>query len=483
MFFFIVSFLFMVGGTFVISEGIDLLVQPRRIVRKTSLILLRYLPVVIACGMFLCLTGSIWLSLLLSAVLMSVVVTASNLKLRLLNEPLVFVDLTLIGAFIKHPRFYLHGLPLLVRLLVVVGGMLLLYLLAWASSSSIMLRVVGLLEAVTSGGLLWWLLERESRSEGLKPDLWADIRNNGLLPTVLLYATRCYRLPPLPSRTALPRNITAPGSVIIIQCESFADPADLEKGWASLPALAQCRKEAVQWGRLLPSGLGAYTMRSEYGVLCGDDEATLSYRLFNPFLTAKQSLSHALPNRLKHFYKKALFLHPYDLRFYGRKYLLPLWGFNDIIGREHFSDLDKIGPYVGDAALTAYLLEYIQRNDRFLAYCVTIENHGPWKKGRLGQSNGAAAWHQHAQNGDTMLRELLTGIKASGRDIMLVFFGDHRPALEVLPAFEGLERSTPYVILRPNAPDGEYKPSDPVDMTPAELHHSILRHVSGRESS
>lgn len=479
---FVIVFWVMAVGSFAIGEGTDLLVQPKRILRKNSLILLRCLPVMVVDSVFLCLTGSIWFSLLLSTVLMSVLVTASNLKLRLLNEPLVFTDFALIGAFVKHPRFYLQGVPLSVRLSVVIGGVLLLYFLIGASTWGIMLRAFGFLEAVMSGGLLWWLLERGSRPEGPLPDLWADMRDNGLLPTLLLYAMRCCRLPPLPARTALPRNITAPDSVIIIQCESFADPADLDKNWTSPPALAQCREEAVQWGHLLPSGLGAYTMRSEYGVLCGDDEALLSYRFFDPFLTAEQSPSHALPNRLKAFYPKACFLHPYDLGFYGRKRLLPLWGFNDIIGREYFSERDKVGPYVGDASLTTHLLEYLRKNEHFLAYCVTIENHGPWKKGRLGQSSAATAWYQHVQNGDTMLGELLAGIKASGRDIMLVFFGDHRPTFEALPASEGLERSTPYVILRPNALNGVHKSSDPIDMTPAELHRSILRHVDGEES-
>ncbi|MCL1513339.1 LTA synthase family protein [Parasaccharibacter sp. TMW 2.1891] len=476
--YYITELCLMIVGSLVIGEGIDLFVHPVRIVRKPSLVLLRCFPVMMATGIFLCLTGVIWLSLLLSAILMGLLVTASNLKLRLLNEPLVFTDFALIDAFMKHPRFYLQGIPPAVRCVVVAGGAGVLYLLAWASSLSVELRLMGCIEAVAVGLCLWWLLARGSRSDETGPDVWRDVREGGLLPTLLLYAWRCHELAPLPVRPALLRTAAAPESVIVIQCESFADPAELKNEWSPLPELVRCRQEAVQWGRLLPSGLGAYTMRSEYGVLCGDDEEMLSYRRFDPFLTADQSPSHALPNRLKHFYETALFLHPYDLRFYGRNRLLPLWGFNDVIGRECFSEQDRVGPYVGDAALTARLLTYLQKNDHFLAYCVTIENHGPWKKGRLEQSSGAEAWHQHVQNGDAMLRELLAEIKGSGRDIMLVFFGDHRPALEALPAVEGLERGTPYVILRPNGPEGSRVSSEPVDVTPAELHRSILHHVS-----
>lgn len=477
MLYYVVKFFFIIVGSLVVGESIDLLVRPSRLLRKSSLIFLRCLPVMVTAGVFLCLTGVVWLSLVLSVILLTVLVTASNLKLRLLNEPLVFTDFALLGAFVKHPRFYLQGIPSTVRFCIVVGGVVLLYLLIWASSSAVGLRLAGCVEAVVSGMCLWGLLKRESRRRGVGPAVWRDVCEWGLLPTLLLYARRYRELEPLPARPVLSRAVTAPESVIIVQCESFAEPAELRNEWAALPELDQCRQEAVQWGRFLPSGLGAYTMRSEYGVLCGDDEEMLSYRLFDPFLTANQSPSHALPNRLKYFYEKALFLHPYDLRFYGRNRLLPSWGFNDIIGGEYFSEQDRVGPYVGDAALTAQLLAYLRENDHFLAYCVTIENHGPWKKGRLGQSSGAEAWHKHARNGGRMLQDLLEEIKASGRDVMLVFFGDHRPALEVLPAVEGLERSTPYVILRPNGPKGNEVSSEPVDVTPAELHRSILRHV------
>lgn len=477
--YYIVPLLIMIVGSFFVGEGIDLFIRPFRGLRKPRFILLRALPVMMAGSIFLCLTGAVGISLLLVAVLMSVIVTASNLKMRLLNEPLVFTDLALIGSFFKHPRFYIQGIPLAVRFLSVFGFFILLYLIVLASSLDLRVRLVGVLGAIVSGGLLWRLLERDSDIEARQPALWADIYDNGLLPTLLLYAVRCRKLPSLPVKEALPRTPGAPESVIIIQCESFADPADLKKEWAPLSALLQYKKEAVQWGRFLPSGLGAYTMRSEYGVLCGDDEAALSYRLFDPFLTADQSPSHALPRRLRRFYEKALFLHPYDLRFYGRNRLLPLWGFTDIIGRERFPEGERVGPYVSDRALTAELLRYLQQNNHFLAYCVTIENHGPWKKGRLGQPSGADAWHQHVQNGDAMLRELVEGIRESGRDVMLVFFGDHRPALEPLPAVEGLERSTPYVIMRPNAPEAIKVADNPVDVTPAGLHRSILKHIGG----
>lgn len=478
MFTYVISIVMMVAGSFLGGEGIDIFVRPTHFLRKPQKCALRGLPVLLGSNIFLVVTGSVMLSLIMSLMILAVIVTASNLKLRLLNEPLVFTDFSLVGSFIRHPRFYLQGIPFFLRIVVLVVGVLLVCLLIRASSSEMGLRYVGLVGMFVSGAILWKLLVSYGCLDSQSPVLWSDIRDHGLLPTLLLYAVRWRHLSSLPDRSALQERLGAPDAVVIIQCESFANPADLDESWEELPFLSRYQKEAVQWGRFFPSGLGAYTMRSEYGVLCGDDEEDLSYRCFDPFLTADQSPSHALPNRLQHFYRKALFLHPYDMRFYGRHKTMPRWGFTDIVGCERFSESDRVGPYVGDASLADFLLDYLKQNERCLAYCVTIENHGPWKRGRIGQASGEEAWHQHAKHGDEMLHKLVEGIKESGRDVFLAFFGDHRPALKALPPVEGLERSTPYVMLRPNGPKGNDVSSEPVDVTPAELHRSILRHVS-----
>lgn len=63
---------------------------------------------------------------------------------------------------------------------------------------------------------------------------------------------------------------------MIVQCESFTDPVTLFGDPAlALPGLERARAMAWQSGRLLVSGFGAYTMRTEYGVLFGLPEEQL----------------------------------------------------------------------------------------------------------------------------------------------------------------------------------------------------------------
>ncbi|MDF7673278.1 LTA synthase family protein [Acetobacteraceae bacterium ESL0709] len=439
---------------------------------------LRILPILLLNSLFLLLSGSLLFSLFMGALLMTILVTGSNLKLRLLNEPLVFTDLALVSAFIKHPAFYLQAVPLITRIMAIIGSAGLILILIYTSSRSVTIRLEGGVVALLSGALLWIILERKSRPDSPAPALWADVRDKGLLPTLMLYTCRWERESPLPAQSPLSFVQGAPEAVLIIQCESFADPTCLNPEWQALPELEKSRKEAFLWGELNPSGLGAYTMRSEYGVLCGESDQVLSYRQFDPFLAATHRSSHALPRRLEYFYRDALFLHPYDLRFYGRDRLMPSMGFTEIVGGKQFKQSDHYGPYVSDRALTDFLLDYLDHHKNFLAYCVTIENHGPWKNGRLGQKTGSESWYTHVRHSDAMLGTLREAIKASGRDIMLVFFGDHRPALAAVPPVEGLERTTPYVILRPNSEDCSGITKLPVKLTPAELHETILGIIS-----
>jgi hypothetical protein len=76
-----------------------------------------------------------------------------------------------------------------------------------------------------------------------------------------------------------------------------------------------------------------------------------------------------------------------------------------------------------------------------------------------------------------MLDDLIQYLSTDGRPALLVFFGDHRPSIPGVTA-PGGARHTPYVVVRFDA-GGRILKSDsaPIDLTPAALHHLILRCV------
>lgn len=87
------------------------------------------------------------------------------------------------------------------------------------------------------------------------------------------------------------------------------DPTDLEDVQAipEMPEFSRLMNTATRSGKYLVNHFGAYTMRSEYGVLFGRDEEALGFRKYDPYLTAKEELSFSLANRLKIFLQTEYF--------------------------------------------------------------------------------------------------------------------------------------------------------------------------------
>lgn len=429
-------------------------------------------------GLLLILTGSPIVAAAGVVILIGALSLISNIKRRVLGEPLVFSDFALLGAVFRHPQFYLSALRpwqvvVLAGGLIGLGGTLVLL-----SNAAVAPRLAGAGLALGAGTVLAMALARLVRAGFAEvPDPDADVARLGLLPCLLAHwRFWCVSSDPLPC-DATPITGDRHQLVVIVQCESFTDPAELFGDPAlALPGLERARAMAWQSGRLAVSGFGAYTMRTEYGVLFGLPEERLGMRRFDPFLTAKREASWALPNRLDHGSWDRWFVHPHDMRFYGRNRLMPASGFATLVGQEFFP---KPGPgegrYVTDAAMTDQILALAQDGERAgLIYAVTIENHGPWPAEQGDEKKLIAPYLRLLANSDAMLTRLLDELPRLGRPVTFCFFGDHRPSIP-RASEPGAERHTPYVLLRFAANGKAITGSGTArDLAPAMLHHAIL---------
>lgn len=442
----------------------------------------------LALGMALMLTGAMVTSAALVAALAALLALVSNIKNKVLGEPLVFSDFALIGAVFQHPHFYVSALRGWQIGLIIGGTAGVLAILAGFSSLALPPRIGGLVLAVVAAAALIQLLRSPMwHPVRAQPDVHRDVRAHGLLATLLVHWTG-WRRQPDPAPCAAPRIAAAANPlVIVVQCESFTDPADLlGENACPMPGLAAARSLAQHRGRLLVPGFGAYTMRTEYGVLFGRSEDALGLRKFDPFLTAHREASFCLPNRLCDQTWQSLFVHPHDLRFYGRDRLMAAAGFGALVGEDAFSPPEPgAGRYVSDAAVADAIIALASKAaSATFIYAVTIENHGPWPvpKGDAAGPGNAPYW-QLVRNTDAMLARLVAFARACGRPVTLCFFGDHRPSIPGVSE-PGDERHTPYVVLSFDA-DGAALAGEPAaaDLTPAQLHHLILdtirRYASG----
>ena len=443
-------------------------------------------------GLLLALCGSIPVAAILALAMLALLVLSSNAKYALLGEPLLFSDLALIGAIFRHPQFYLSAVGIRQRiavaaaaalLLAVIGRLFVPVLSPHLAGGALMLAALAVL-AISMRVRPWRDLARLADAD-------ADVACLGFAPTLLLYWQRWRegRDPPPCADVARQPPAAPPAFLVIVQCESFADPVELfADPDLTLPGLAGARENAWQWGRLEVSGFGAYTMRTEYGVLFGRNEEELGFRRYDPFLTASGEASYALPARLRGW--RSLFVHPHDMRFYGRDRIMPAGGFAQLVGEDRFAPpAPGEGRYVTDAAVAKEVLALVGAgvaSGPRLVYAVTMENHGPWAPdGSAGGHDLVPGYLRLVRHGDAMLTTLLEGLAALAaqheRPAMLVFFGDHRPSIPGATA-PGGDRHTPYVMMRLDAAGAFVRRGADarVDLTPAGLHHAMLEAVLGK---
>ena len=433
-------------------------------------------------GLGLAGSGNAPVAALLALALLALFTVASNAKFTMLGEPVVFSDLALLIAILRHPRFYFTAISRRDRMLAAIAGVLALGLLVVLFRPAPVPHATGVALTIGAVGVLFVLLRGRWFARAMPTStLEGDLVRYGLIATLLLYWQHWRALsdpPPCPPLSTAQTSDVPPELIVIVQCESYADPVALT-GDASraLPGLERARAEAWQYGELAVSGFGAYTMRTEYGVLFGREEETLGLRRYDPFLTALGETSYAMSTRLKAVGYRCTFVHPHDLRFYGRDRLMPAIGFDRLIGEEHFAAAPANGGrYVDDRTLGTSLHDLIQADAApSLIYAVTMENHGPWDKHREpGSSGGLDAYLRHLRNSDDMLGALSDQLASDGRPALLVFFGDHRPSIPGVIE-PGGARHTPYVMLRFGSDGQPIAGAGRVDLSPAGLHHAILR--------
>lgn len=471
-----------------VCAGIDTQAFPRarRLIRSYCGLTIN---AAIATGIFgavIVICGNPVLAVVVVVALQALFIGVSNAKFVMLGEPLLFTDLALIGALFKHPQFYMSAIKprqglLAITAFIAVGGML-----VWFSPSGWEKRIPGLAFAVLATAVLTvFQLGRIANILAPVPAALSDTSRLGLWPVMALYSVRWRSArDAIPCTTAPVRwRFGCPDLIFIVQCESYADPCDLglnqpEIPATSLPGLAAAKAAAIDHGKLLVSGFGAYTMRTEYGVLFGRDESALGFRCYDPFLTAIRDKSYAMPHRIEGW--TTHFVHPHDMNFYSRKRIMAAAGFTELSGEEMFSTAQtKDERYVSDKAIADFLIERARTlSEPGLFYAVTIANHGPWTS--TDSCSNEKVYLDKLGRSDAMLIQLMAGIAGLKRPALLVFFGDHRPSIPGIVK-PGKDLHTPYVMLRTDS-NGRFidciAPS--VDRTPADLHHQILAEMERR---
>jgi len=255
------------------------------------------------------------------------------------------------------------------------------------------------------------------------------------------------------SRQALEARLqSAPASgerpdIVVVQSESFFDPG-IMRGYENsdfTPNLKRLEKHGVS-GKLHVPTFGGGTIRTEFEMLTG-----LSLRYFDelqfPYLTLEQKVVPSVVRTLRAHGYATTAIHGNDPAFWNRAAAFRKIGFDRFLSQADFpKTAPNDGKYMADSAMTDEIMRQLKDSGppQFL-FAISIEAHGPYDvppadvaaRDAIPVPPGLAArdkqelqtYLYHAQHADAELGRLARLLARRDRPTLLLFYGDHLPAL------------------------------------------------------
>ncbi|TNE60801.1 MAG: LTA synthase family protein [Alphaproteobacteria bacterium] len=411
----------------------------------------------------------------------------SNLKNKVLGEPLVAPDLETTRHLFIYPEFYVNyvGAFRFIGTLVLVASALLAGILletSFASHQTLVPAPLGWLIGLVGWCLFLWLGARlvlmvvnedTAARFGITFDIRTDVARFGLFPLMLIYGILLLEKKDkshLANAPEVKANASPLPDLVVLQAESYFDvtrlygllPDGAAQGW---PALEDIITGGVAHGKLHVPVWGASTMQSEYAFLTGIPNSVLAIDRINPYLRMPKRGLESMVTRLKALGYRTVCVHPAKKEFFRRNTAIPGLGFEEFIGLEAFDDEQRFGPYISDAALGDHIETLIAdhhatSDQPIFVFVITIESHGPWEMGRLSRwldeeelkaaeptgDHAFALYRHHMDHALALFRRLGPDATAA-RPRAMALYGDHQPALRALFDSHGLiEEEVNYLL-------------------------------------
>lgn len=452
-------------------------------------ILTNAIPSLVLALLLLALTRRPLLSLGLGVLPLYLLYCANAIKLELLDTPVLPADFMLLGHLGDGGALLARYLPPTAIASAVACVLVVAALLRWERPWQrlggwprivIGAGVLGLGMSLVAGVTPWSRVYAAAQGEWLEWSPAASAEHGGLPATLLRYAWSTTFVLPEPDRALArrfmqdhaPAPAAAPDAsvlpdIVVVQSESFFDPARL-RGLEPAQVLPEFRRLAAvaRHGDLWVPTYGGGTIRTEFEVLTGIAMRyfpQVQYPYFRLTAAAVPSLASVLAG---HGYS-TLAVHPHERDFWNRAAALDHLGFDAFDGEEAFGDAARVGWYIGDDALVDHVLQRLDaaRSPAFV-FAISMENHGPYEgfpnadpKDIAAQpvppdASGAPAerlrgYLYHLARADRALGRLADALKQRPRRTLLLFYGDHLPALPRVYDVDGFD-------------DGEGGPAQPV---------------------
>ena len=244
-------------------------------------------------------------------------------------------------------------------------------------------------------------------------------------------------------------------NVIVVMNESFTDLSDNEI--FNYPASEDPLKNyhALQKdgnafsGHIVVHWIGGGTANTEYDVTTGMQTEMLDSSSASAFRYVKNDTASIFRVFNGDGYR-TMFIHPGDAWFYNRENVYPRLGAQEVLFTDDMKGLEMKGEWVTDDSLADYVFQEfedtVEKGDNLFAYVTTIQNHMSYDYGKYGDGytfkkvytdkevsydNRAylPVYMEGIYDADASLKKMTDYFSQREEPVVLVFFGDHFPAL------------------------------------------------------
>lgn len=239
--------------------------------------------------------------------------------------------------------------------------------------------------------------------------------------------------------------------IVMILSESFMDPrvlSGMDEVEDAIPGVRALLQRGVGGTMVVPA-YGGGTVRTEFEALTGMPVGAFPLAAI-PYVDITTRAMPGLPGILRDSGYATLALHGNSGAFWNRSDTYRSMGIQRFLVERDFRAADGVrdGVWYSDASMTDLILrELDDAEDPLFVMAVSIENHGPYVTDKpvrdeaarqavelpgVLQGNAEASLRNylyHLRNADRELSRLLEGMERRGRPFVVVFFGDHLPAL------------------------------------------------------
>lgn len=453
-------------------------VAPWRLFDQPRFPIANAMPGLLLAGVLLVLTRRLLLAFGLAFLLEGLLYEIDALKVANLGTPLMPADFQMVGQLRKGGAHLLAGyLPHSAwpYLGLLAGGALVAAL--WRYEPALFARrtggrrllagsALGLALASLLGGMAAWAHVYNGQRLWLEP--WsasATARHAGLVSSLMMfhlqYGHGQHKADPRAARqliadsgqalrqrlAGMPAITGERPDIVVVQSESFFDPS-IMRGYQDsdlTPNLHRLASEGESGPLHVPT-FGGGTIRTEFEVLTG-----LSLRYFDelqfPYLQINHKVVPSLVRSLRAHGYATTAVHGNDPAFWNRNTAFKAIGFDRFVSQSSFPrNAPNDGKYMADRAMTDEIMAQLKSaGPPQFVFAISIEAHGPYDvppadtaardaipvpAGIVGKNKiELQNYLYHMQHADAELGRLARLLAQRERPTLLLFYGDHLPAL------------------------------------------------------